>query len=113
MCCANLGNMSKAPLITGRDSSGLLLMNTPETKYGPHSADVRIHLHVDGQALPVAQLGPGFLILRTPTDHPPCDAEVTMSIDGNKRRWAVHLSNGIQLERLETAITRPSENDCD
>lgn len=80
-------------------------MNTPQTKYGPHSADVRIHLHVNGDVLPVAQLGPDFLVLRTPTDHPPCDAEITMSIDGRESRWAVYLSDGIQVGRRKTAIS--------
>lgn len=79
-------------------------MNTPETRYGPFSADVRIHLHVDGQALSVSHLGPDFLILRTPMDHPPCNAEITMSIDGHESRWTVYLSNGIQVGRCKTAI---------
>jgi hypothetical protein len=37
--------------------------------YG-HSADVRMHLTVNGQVLSIGQLGPDFLILRDPTDHP-------------------------------------------
>jgi len=84
-------------------------MTTPATKSDSYSADVRIHLHVNGNALPVAQLGPSFLILRTPMEHPPCDAEITMSIDGHESSWAVHLINGIQLGRWETAITRRSD----
>ena len=55
-------------------------MNTPTAG---HSADVRIHLYVNGSVLPVAQLGPKFLILRTPVDHPPCDAEIGLSINGH------------------------------
>jgi hypothetical protein len=43
-------------------------------------------------------------VLRTPVDHSPCDAEIAMSIDGHERRWAVHLSNGIQVGRRKTAI---------
>jgi hypothetical protein len=80
--------------------SNLLLMNTQS-----HSADVRIHLHVNGQVLPIAQLGPEFLILRTLVDHPPCDAEITLSIDGQERRWFVHLPNGIQVGQRKTAIS--------
>ena len=43
-----------------------------------HSADVAIHLLINGNALPVAQLGPDFLLLRGVADHPPCDAVVKL-----------------------------------
>ncbi len=80
-------------------------MDTPRTDATVHSADVRIHLHVNGCVLPVAQLGPEFLVLRTPIDHPPCDAEIALSIDGHDSRWAVHLPNGIQVGQRKTAIS--------
>jgi hypothetical protein len=78
-------------------------MNTPPVGY---SADVRIHLLVNGAVLPVAQLGPDFLILRTPLDCPACEAEITMSIDGHESRWTVSLPEGIQVARQKTAIAR-------
>ncbi len=81
-------------------------MNAPQTHPYAHSADVRIHLHVNGCVLPVAQLGPEFLILRTPVDHPPCDAEIAMSIDGHESRWSVHLLNGIQTGCRKTVLAR-------
>jgi hypothetical protein len=81
-------------------------MNAPES----HSADVRIHLRVNGYVLPIAQLGPEFLILRTPIDHPPCDAEITLSVDGDESRWSVYLPNGIQAGQRKTAISRPEGN---
>jgi hypothetical protein len=82
-------------------------MNAPLTSPSGHSADVRIHLYVNGCVLPVAQLGPKFPILRTPVDHPPCDAEIAMSIDGHESRWAVHLPNGIHAAGLKTVISAP------
>jgi len=54
----------------------------------------------------VAQLGPDFLVLRSPADYPPCDAEIAMSIDGQESRWTVHLLNGIQVGQRKTAIAR-------
>jgi hypothetical protein len=69
-----------------------------------YSADVRIHLHVNGHVLPVAQLGPDFLILRTPVEHPPADAEIRMSIDGDESRWPVRLVDGIASEQIKTRI---------
>ncbi|HEY7331263.1 MAG TPA: hypothetical protein VH592_26755, partial [Gemmataceae bacterium] len=71
-----------------------------------YSADVQIFLRVNGYDLPVAQLGPGFLVLRNPVDHPPCAAEITLSIDGEEKRWMVHLIKGIQVERRKTQIAR-------
>jgi hypothetical protein len=79
-------------------------MNAPKTSSAGHSADVRIQLWVNGCVFPVAQLGPEFLVLRTPVDHPPCDAEIAMSIDGCESCWSVHLVNGIQVGRRKTAI---------
>jgi hypothetical protein len=71
--------------------------------YG-HSADVRMSLSVNGHVLPIAQLGPDFLILRNSVEHAPADAEVFLSIDGDESRWMVHLVNGIHPDRLKTAI---------
>jgi hypothetical protein len=85
-------------------------MDTETLKPNGHSADVRIQLHINGQALPVAQLGPGFLILRTPCDSPPSDGEITMSIDGREDRWRVRLAEGIKAEQRKTAITRCPES---
>jgi hypothetical protein len=79
-------------------------MNAPQADSLSHSADVRIHLHVNGCVLPVAQLGPRFLVLRNPVDHPPCDAEIALCIDGQASRWAVYLPNGVQVGRRKTAI---------
>lgn len=84
-------------------------MDTPQTNAAAHSADVRIHLHVNGCVLPVAQLGPEFLVLRTPVDHPPCDAEIALLIDGDESRWSVHLPNGLQVGQRKTALSRCAE----
>jgi len=76
----------------------------PSPKYFGHSADIRIQLIVDGLVLPVGQLGPEFLILREPTDHPPTEAEIFMSIDGSERRWKVFLPEGISVAKTRTKI---------
>lgn len=60
-------------------------------------------------AWPVAQLGPEFLELRTPLDHPPCEAEITMSIDGRERRWPVQLPQGVQANVWKTSIVPTAE----
>jgi hypothetical protein len=60
---------------------------------------------VNGKVLEIAQLGPEFLVLRESADHPPCDAEIAMSIDGHESRWTVYLHEGIQAGRRKTPIS--------
>ena len=54
-----------------------------------------MRLLVNGTSLPVAQLGPDFLLLKAPIDHPPSDATVILCLDENERRWQVRLPEGI------------------
>jgi len=63
-----------------------------------------MHLTVSGHILRIAQLAPDFIILRNPIEHGPDKAEIFLSIDGNERRWNVHLVNGIQIDQVKTAI---------
>lgn len=70
-------------------------MDTRRATTSGHSADVRIDLAVNGHVFSVAELGPGFLVVRNPVAHPPAEAELTLSIDGYERRWQVELIDGI------------------
>jgi hypothetical protein len=72
--------------------------------YG-HSSIVRMELCVNGLVLPIAQLGPNFLVLETPIDHPPVDAEIGMWVDGREDRWPVRLAEGIKAGQRKTAIS--------
>jgi hypothetical protein len=80
-------------------------MNAPQPKAAGHSADVRIHLLVNGCVLPVAKLGPEYLELRSPADCAPCEADITLSIDGHETRWTVYLPSGIQSDCRKTVIS--------
>jgi hypothetical protein len=74
---------------------------------GSHfSADVRMHLRLNGHVLPIAQLGPDFLVLKEPLDHPPADAEIDMSIDGQESRWPVYLAEGLVANRRKARIAQ-------
>jgi hypothetical protein len=77
--------------------------------YG-HSAIVRMELYVNGLVLPIAQLGPNFLVLGNPIDHPPVDAEIGMWIDGREERWRVRLADGIKAGQRKTSISRAAGN---
>jgi hypothetical protein len=80
-------------------------MNAADLKPLRYSADVRMHLTLGGHVLSIGQLGPDFIILREPTDHPPTDAEIAVSIDARERRWNVHLPDGISAAKPKTRIT--------
>jgi hypothetical protein len=62
-------------------------------------------LRLNGHVLRIAQLGPDFLILTDPIDHPPVDAEIAMSIDGHESRWPVRLDNGLSAAERRTRIS--------
>ena len=74
---------------------------------GGHSANVRMSLAVNGHSLRIAQLGPQFLILSDPVDHPPADAEIKMSVDGHESQWPVFLVDGISQSKPRVAIVQP------
>lgn len=57
---------------------------------------------VNGHVFSVAELGPGFVVLRNPVAHPPAEAELTLSIDGYERRWRVELIDGILADDGDT-----------
>jgi hypothetical protein len=61
-----------------------------------------MQLCVNGHILSIGQLGPDFIILRDPIDHPPAEAEIAMSIDGREKKWRVRLPEGIAAARART-----------
>lgn len=56
-------------------------------------------LFLNGHTIPIAQMGPDFLILDEPLDDPPCIADVVLSVDGKEERWSVRLPGGIRRDR--------------
>jgi len=73
---------------------------------GGHSAQVKMSLLLNGSSIPVAQMGPDFLILESATEHPPSDATIELRIDANERRWKVRLPNGVSNDSRTVAIAR-------
>ena len=59
----------------------------------------------NGHSIPVEQLGPGFLLLDTPADHPPGPASILLLVDQSEQRWDVRLPNGISAASTRVAIT--------
>lgn len=70
-----------------------------------------MNLYLNGHTLVVGQMGPDFIIMDDQIEHPPADAEVSLSIDGDVRRWPIHLPEGISPARVRTRIAgRPRAN---
>ena len=80
-------------------------MSTVNQEKLAHSADVRMHLSVNGHMLSIGHLGPDYLVLDTPIDHPPSDAEISLSVDGKESRWEVKLVDGLSVERARARIS--------
>ena len=66
-----------------------------------------MHLTVDGRSVPVAQLGPDFVIFAEPVDLPPVQGEMWLSVDGHQTSWRVDLPQGASAETQKTPLGRP------
>ena len=69
-----------------------------------YSADVRMHLTINGQIVRIGQLGPDYLILDNAPELPPSEGEITVSIDDEVMRWHVQLPDGISAAKVRTRI---------
>jgi len=78
---------------------------TPRT----YSADVRLHLEVDGRVVSLAQTGPEHIMVREPIDLPPCDAEVIVNVDGREHRSRVWLVDGMSKDSRQVKISRHAD----
>jgi hypothetical protein len=74
------------------------------TSHGGHSAEVRIHLLVNGLSLSVGKLGSDFLVLDAPVNHAPSIASIVLRVDASERRWNVYLPDGISAQSKRVAL---------
>ena len=79
-------------------------MVIPLSTQGGHSAQVNMRLLVNGLSLPVAQLGPDFVLLDETVNHEPATATMVMQIDSSERRWDVRLPNGISADSARVQL---------
>jgi len=63
-----------------------------------------MQLLLNGRAIRIVQMGPDFLLVEEPFDHPPADASVVLRVDGNERGWNVLLPNGLSSASKRVAI---------
>lgn len=63
-----------------------------------------MQLLVNGKSIRIAQMGPDFLFLESPVDHPPTNARLVFQVDASERRWDVHLPEGISAASQRVVI---------
>jgi hypothetical protein len=76
----------------------------PLSSRGGHSAQVDMRLLVNGLSLSVAQMGPDFILLESPVDHPPAVAIMVLQVDQSEQHWNVRLPNGISANKKRVEI---------
>jgi hypothetical protein len=62
-------------------------------------------LLVNGSSIPIAQMGPDFLLVDAPIDHPPGEARISLNVDGSQREWSVFLPEGISARSKRVALS--------
>ena len=63
-----------------------------------YSSDVRLQLIVGERTFEVEQALRGTCLLAEPIDHPPCEGELVMHVDGRRRVWPVTIPAGISAQ---------------
>ena len=75
-----------------------------EPSYGAHSAQVKMRLIVNGDSIRITHMGPDFLFVESPTDHPPCEASILLRVDDSESEWKVRLPEGIAKDSRRVAL---------
>ncbi len=65
-----------------------------------------MHLSLDGRTLSVVQLGPDFLFLDAPINHPPTNGILFFAIDGHEQEREVWLPEGISAASPRVVIAK-------
>jgi len=69
-----------------------------------HSAIVQLTMEHGDAVIRLSQVGPEWIIAKTPVELPPCEATIVVVVDGNERRTAVRLPQGMSPANEETPI---------
>ena len=61
-------------------------------------------LVLNGIRIPVVQMGPDFIFVETPSDHPPGVGRLFLEVDEAKRNWEISLPKGISAQSKRVPI---------
>ena len=76
-----------------------------ELNYGAHSAQVEMRLIVNGTSIGITHMGRDFVVVESPTEHPPGEASVLLKVDESESRWNVRLPHGIAAGSRRVTIS--------
>jgi hypothetical protein len=77
------------------------------SNHGGHSAIINMVLRFNGTSMPIAKMGPDYIVLNSASDYPPCEATIEMRVDDSESRWNVRLPNGIPAGSKRVALGAP------
>jgi hypothetical protein len=77
------------------------------SSYGGHSAIVKMQLRFNGTSMPIAKMGPDYIVVNSAQDHPPCEATIELRVDESESLWNVWLPNGISAGSKRVALGAP------
>ena len=75
-----------------------------EHNNGAHSAQVEMLLLVNGDSIGITHMGPDYLLIESPADHPPGEASIMLKVDDRENRWKVMLPDGISRASNRVAL---------
>ena len=79
---------------------------------GGHSAIVKMQLRFNGTTIPIAKMGPDYIVVESASDHPPCEATIEMWVDDSESHWNVRLPNGISARSKRVVLGAPLLRGC-
>jgi len=63
-----------------------------------------MRLLLNGMSFRIEQMGPDFLFVESPDNHPPTRATIEMQVDGAHRTWEVNLPQGMKAGDERVAL---------
>ena len=63
-----------------------------------------MQLLVNGSSIGITHMGPDYVLVESPTDHPPGDASIVLKVDDSESRWKVRLPDGISRASNRVAL---------
>jgi hypothetical protein len=75
-----------------------------EQNQGAHSAQVKMRLIVSETVFRITHMGPDFVLVESPTDHPPGEASIFLKVDESESQWKVKLPEGVSKNSNRVAL---------
>ena len=63
-----------------------------------------MRLMIDGAVIRITHMGPDFVLIDSPIDHPPCEASISLRVDDSESEWKVKLPDGISKDSRHVAL---------